>query len=210
VVPILPRKGVAQEAKIENAVLSLLPEDFTPVRWTELWFKAHRRDVGSKRTFQKYLLQLTNRGRIIEEGGMYRRNPTYGNERAEKLRERAKGDAWSSRIYVSFHGLNAESTVQKSLRELIAFAVSNTLVYYVEALQMITKAPNEKAARDIMNLFLQAETFQLVMAARQIYDFRRKADFVALKKDPKFRFLRLGETPPFGVEGLFTGEPKES
>jgi hypothetical protein len=163
--------------------------------------------VGSKRTFQKYLQQLTHSGRIIQEGGMYRRNPTYGDKRAENLRKKAKGDAWSTRIYLTFHGHNAESTVDKCLRELIGFSFSVTLTYYVEALKMIAKAPSEKAARDIMNLFLQAETFQLVMTARQVYDFRRKADFVALNKDPKFRFLRLGEYHAFGVEGLFGGTP---
>jgi hypothetical protein len=166
--------------------------------------------VGSKRTFQKYLRQLTQSGRVIEdeEEGTYRRNPTYGDKRAEHLRKRAEGkDAWSTRIYVTFHGQNAESTVDKCLRELIGFSFSTTLAYYVEALRMIAKAPSEKAAHEIMNLFLQAETFQLVMTARQVYDFRRKADFAGLKKDPKFRFLRLGESLPFGVEGLFGGTP---
>jgi hypothetical protein len=207
VVPTLPRIGYTQETRIMDAILSLLPKDFTPIRWTDLWVEAHRRDVGSKRTFQKYFRQLTDSGRIIKEGRMYRRNPTYGDARAERLRERAKGrDVWSTRIHVTFHGLNAESTVDKCLRELIGFSISTTLAYYVEALQMIAKAPSEKAAHDIMNLFLQAETFQLVMTARQVYDFRRKADFAALKKDPKFRFLKLGESPAFGVEGLFGGD----
>jgi hypothetical protein len=86
-----------------------------------------------------------------------------------------------------------------------------TLDYYVEALRMIAKAPNEKVAHEILNLFLKAETFQLVMTARQVYDFRSKADFDKLKKDPKFRFLTLGTSQPFGIQGIFGGvrtEPK--
>ena len=177
-----------------------------------MWSRAKKSGVGSKWTLSKYLLQLTYSGPVIKENKAYRRNPTYGNKRAEDLRKRGTGkDSWSAGIYLTFQGTDAKSTVDKHLRELIRLSFSVTLDYYVEALRMIAKAPNEKVAHEILNLFLKAETFQLVMTARQVYDFRSKADFDKLKKDPKFRFLTLGTSQPFGIQGIFGGvrtEPK--
>ncbi len=175
----MPRKGYRKEGEYVNIVLGILPRDSSPMRWTQLWSIAKRNGIGSKETLSKRLGILVDSRRILQDEDGYRLNPNYGEPYDRTLAQDDThvlgADLWDQKpMEIGFHEQNPSESVAGHLPDLLEIVFEHTLKRYMEMLKTLTGVKNITGAKEIFNLFVDADIYPLRMLAYQVWAHRNR------------------------------------